>query len=68
MQISGWLRTAFEQFLSSESPGLMPIADLGEFKFFAIERFRGILHTVVKSSIKNNSPIPLWAGAQVIEA
>jgi hypothetical protein len=67
-QIGAWLRTAFEQFLSSESPDLMGIKDLGEFKFFAIERFRGILHTVVKSSIKTDSPIPPWAEARVIEA
>jgi hypothetical protein len=39
-QISDWLRTSFEQFLSVESPALMGIKDLGEFKFSAIERFR----------------------------
>ena len=60
-QISTWLRTAFEQFLGAESPSLMAMTDLGEFKFLAIERFRGILHTVVKSSLKTNSPIPSWA-------
>jgi hypothetical protein len=67
-QISTWLRLAFEQFLSSQSQSLMGIKDLGEFKFFAIERFRGVLHTVVKSSIKTNSAIPSWASAPVIEA
>jgi hypothetical protein len=67
-QISEWLRTAFTQFLSAESPGLMSIKDLGEFKFFAIEKFRGILNRTVKASIGNNSPIPPWASAQVIEA
>ena len=67
-QISTWLRTAFKQFLGAESPSLMGIKDLGEFKFLAIERFRGILHTVVKSSLKTNSPIPSWASAPVIEA
>src|ERR1700738_2218345 len=30
-EISEWLRTTFERFLSAESPGLMAIADLGEF-------------------------------------
>ena len=66
-QISGWLRAAFEQFLNSESPGLMAIANLGEFKFSAIESFRGILHRTVKGSLKTN-PIPAWAAAKVIEA
>jgi hypothetical protein len=59
---------AFEQFLGSESPGLMAITDLGEFKFSATESFRGILHRTVKTSIANNSPIPPWAELQVIEA
>jgi len=67
-QISTWLRTAFEQFLGAESPSLMAMTDLGEFKFLAIERFRGILHREVKASIGNNSPLPSWAQAQVVEA
>ena len=63
------LRTAFEQFLSSESPGLMAIADLGEFKFSAIERFRGILHATVKASLRTDpQSIPDWAAARVVEA
>jgi hypothetical protein len=67
-QISEWLRISFAQFLSAESPGLMGIKDLGEFKFSAIERFRGILHATVKASIRSDPPIPDWAAAQVIEA
>jgi hypothetical protein len=67
-QISGWLRTAFEQFLSSESPGLMAIADLGEFKHSAIESFLGILHATAKSSLKSDAPIPERAAARVREA
>ena len=67
-KISEWLRLSFERFLNAESPDLMGIQDLGEFKFSAIERFRGILYTVVKSSIKTDSPIPPWAVSQVIEA
>jgi hypothetical protein len=43
LQIATWLRLAFEQFLGSESPGLMAIKDLGEFKFSAIDRFKGLL-------------------------
>ena len=46
----------------------MGIKDLGEFKHSAIEGFRGILHRTVKESIGNNSPIPDWVAAKVIEA
>jgi hypothetical protein len=38
---------------SVPSPDLMAIADLGEFKFSAIESFSGILHTTVESSIRS---------------
>jgi hypothetical protein len=68
LQIATWLRLSFERFLNAESPGLMGIKDLGEFKFSAIERFRGILHRTVKAAIGNNSPIPPWAESRVIEA
>jgi hypothetical protein len=34
----------------------------------AIERFRGILHATVKTSIANNSPIPSWAADKIIES
>jgi hypothetical protein len=44
----------------------MAITDLGEFKFSAIEGFRGTLHRTVKGSLKTN-PIPAWAQAQVVE-
>jgi hypothetical protein len=54
--------------LSVESPALMAITNLGEFKFSAIERFRGILHRTVKASIGDNSPIPPWALYRVVEA
>jgi hypothetical protein len=67
LQIATWLRLAFERFLNAESPGLMGIKDLGEFKFTAIERFRGILHRTVKTALSTNA-IPAWAQAQVIEA
>jgi hypothetical protein len=68
LHIAEWLRIAFAQFLSSESRSLMGIKDLGEFKLYAIERFKGILHMAVKTSLKTNSPIPPWAAAKVIEA
>jgi hypothetical protein len=67
-QISGWLRVAFAAFLTSEAPGLMAIADLGEFKFSAIESFRRILHTTVKTSLRKNPPSPTWASDRVREA
>jgi hypothetical protein len=67
-QISDWLRIAFAQFLSAESPGLMGIKDLGEFKFSAIESFRGILHRTVKKSIGKKPSIPPWAVNRIREA
>jgi hypothetical protein len=67
LQIATWFAGSFVRFLLDESPGLMAKTDLGEFKFTAIEGFRGILHRTVKGSLKTN-PIPAWAQAQVIEA
>jgi hypothetical protein len=66
-QISEWLRLGFTQFLSSESERLMGINDLGEFKAHCIDRFKGLLHTTVKASLKTN-PIPNWAAEKVVEA
>jgi hypothetical protein len=48
-QVSEWMRVGFMQFLSSESPALMGIDDLGSFKFHTVEKFREILHAVTKS-------------------
>ena len=45
----------------------MGINDLGEFKAHCIDRFKGLLHSTVKASLKTN-PIPDWAEAKVIEA
>ena len=58
LHIAEWLRIAFAQFVSSESRSLMGIRDLVEFKWYAINRFRGIVYAVVKISRKTNSPIP----------
>ena len=66
-QISEWLQAAFLQFLSSESPALMGIEGLGNFKFHAIEKFRETLHAVTIASLKTE-PIPTWAADRVIEA
>jgi hypothetical protein len=63
-----WLRIAFSQFLSSEGPTLMGIKELGEWKAYAIERFKGILELTVKSSLQTKSPIPDWAAARIKEA
>jgi hypothetical protein len=46
----------------------MAIADLGEFKFLAIEWFKGLLHSTVKASMRTDPPIPDWAAAKVVEA
>jgi hypothetical protein len=59
-----WLRIAFAQFISSESRNLMGITDLGEYKLYAVDRFKGILHAAVNTSLKTNSPIPEWAAAK----
>jgi hypothetical protein len=66
--IGEWLRIAFAQFLSSEARSLMGIKDVGEFKSYSIERFKGILDLTVKSSLQTRSPIPAWAAEKVKEA
>jgi hypothetical protein len=68
LYISEWLRIAFAQFLSSEARSLMGIKDVGEWKAYAIERFKGILDLTVKSSLQTKSPIPNWAADKVREA
>ena len=69
LHISDWLRIAFCQFLSSEAQGLMAIRrDVGQWKYYAMTRFKGILDLVVRSSLKTNSPIPLWAAEKVQES
>jgi hypothetical protein len=68
LNISEWLRIAFAQFLSSEARSLMGIKELGEFKAYSVERFRGILDLTVKSSLQTQSPIPDWAAEKVKEA
>jgi hypothetical protein len=68
LYIAEWLRIAFAQFLSSEAQTLMGIKELGEWKAYAVERFKGILDLTVKSSLQTKSPIPKWAAAKVIEA
>src|SRR6516164_3421241 len=60
-----WLRIAFMQFLSSEGTALMGIRDFGEWKYYAIERFRGILNLTVANADRTNSAIPDWAKSRI---
>jgi hypothetical protein len=46
----------------------MGIKDVGEWKTYAIERFKGILDLTVKSSLQTRSPISDWAAEKVREA
>ena len=47
-----WMRISFMVFLSSEGQALMGIHNFGEWKCYAIERFRGILHLTVRNADK----------------
>ena len=60
-----WLRIAFIQFLSSEGKALIGIKDFGQWKFYAVERFKGILDLVVKNADKTDSAIPDWAKERI---
>jgi hypothetical protein len=61
LAVADWLRIAFMQFLSAEVRALMGIKDIGEWKFYAFGRFKGILDLTVAGSLKSRSPIPDWA-------
>ena len=63
-----WMRIAFTTFLSSEVQGLVGIRDVGEWKAYAMERFKGILDLTVKNSLKTRSPVPDWAGRRIRDA
>jgi hypothetical protein len=54
------MRIAFSIFLSSEGLALMGIRDVGEWKHYVIERFKGILDLTVKNALKTTSPVPEW--------
>jgi len=68
LAIADWLRISFAVFLSSEARPLMGIRDVGEWKHYAFERFRSILHLTVRNALKTNSPIPGWATSKVVES
>jgi hypothetical protein len=63
-----WMRIAFMQFLSSEGKSLMGIRDFGEWKHYAVERFRGVLNLTVLSADKTRSAVPTWAKERIREA
>jgi hypothetical protein len=68
LYIADWLRISFAQFLSSESQALMGIKDVGEWKAYAFERFKGIIDLVVRNSLSTNSAIPDWAVERIKES
>jgi len=68
LAISDWLRISFAVFLSGETLPLMGLKSPGEFKAYAFERFKSILHLTVRNSLKTNSPIPSWVAEKVKES
>ena len=47
---------------------LMGIRDFGQWKANALQRFVGILHMIVRNSLRTRSPIPEWAAQKVMES
>jgi hypothetical protein len=68
LAIADWLRISFAVFLSSETLPLMGLRSPGEFKHYAFERFRSILHLTIGNSLSTRSPIPDWAAEKVKES
>jgi hypothetical protein len=66
--VAEWFRIAFMQFLSAEGTSLMAIHDFGEWKAYAVDRFKGILNLTVMNADKTRSAIPDWAKEQIKEA
>jgi hypothetical protein len=44
---------------------LMGIRDFGQWKYYAIERFRGILNLTVLNADKTRSALPAWAKERI---
>ena len=63
-----WMRISIMVFLSSEVLALMALKDVGEFRAYFIERFRGILNLTVMNSLKTRSPVPEWATRRIKQA
>jgi hypothetical protein len=68
LYIADWLRIAFAQFLSSETNALMGIRDVGEWKYYAFQRFKGIIDSTVRNSLGTQSAIPDWAAERIKES
>jgi hypothetical protein len=63
-----WMKLSFMVFLSSEGTALQGIRDFGEWKAYAIERFKGILTLTVKNADKTCSAIPAWSKERIAQA
>jgi hypothetical protein len=63
-----WMRISVMQFLSSETVSLMGIKNVGDFKVYFIDRFRGILNLTVTGADKTKSAVPDWAKERIREA
>ena len=59
------MRISFTTFLSSEANALLGIREVGELKFYCMERLKGILSLTVKGSLSTNSPILDWASERI---
>src|SRR5262245_35348807 len=68
LAIADWLRISFALFLSSETLPLMGLKNSGEFKLYAFQRFKSILHMTVRNSLRTQSPIPSWAASKIAES
>jgi hypothetical protein len=62
-----WMRISFMQLLSSEGVTLQGTRDLGEWKAYAVDRFKGILHLTLKNADKTCSAVPDWAKQRIKE-
>jgi hypothetical protein len=65
---SEWTRIAFMQFLSSEGKSLMAIHDFGQWKLYAVERFKGVLDFTIRNADKTCSAVPDWAKERIAVA
>jgi hypothetical protein len=46
----------------------MGIKDVGEWKHYAVQRFKGIIDLTVRNSLGTQSAIPDWAAAKIKES
>jgi hypothetical protein len=62
-----WTRIAFTQFLSAEVKALVGIRDLGEWKFYAVKRFRGIPSLALHGAAIHRFWTGLWNDQNCVE-